>query len=72
MAGPDTGGSAYSGMRDLRGTKWSAKLQAVFGRCLNTEILHDGTAAASSWTPSPGSVSATVTLGTYLAVGFTA
>jgi len=59
-------------MPDLRGAEWSAKLEVLFGRSLNLEVLHDGTAAASSWAPSPGSVSATVTLGTYLAVGFPA
>ncbi len=70
ISAPTPEGSAYVGMPDLRGAKWSAKFQALFGRCVNVEILHDGTAAASSWAPSPGSVSATVTLGTYLAVGF--
>jgi hypothetical protein len=64
--------SAYSEMPDLRTAGWTAKLQALFGRCLSVEILHDGTAAASSWSPPSGSVSATVTLGTYLAVGFPA
>jgi hypothetical protein len=72
MAGPASERSAYSGMPDLGGAEWRAKLQAVFGRRLNVEVLHDGTAAASAWAPSPGSVSATVTLGTYLAVGFPA
>jgi hypothetical protein len=64
--------SAYLALPDLRGLEWRAKFQALFGRRLNVEVLHDGTAAASSWTPSPGSVSATVTLGSYLGVGFPA
>jgi hypothetical protein len=72
LADPAAEGSVYFGMPDLRGAEWSAKLQALFGHCMNVEVLHDGTAAASSWAPSPGSVSATVTLGTYLAVGFPA
>ena len=72
MADPSAGPSVYSEFPDLRGAEWTAKLQALFGNCLNLEILHDGTAAASSWAPSPGSVSATVTLGTYLGVGFPA
>jgi hypothetical protein len=72
MVDPAAGSSAYVGMPDLRGAEWSAKLEALFGRCLKLEVLHDGTAAASSWTPSPGSVSATVTLGSYLGVGFPA
>jgi hypothetical protein len=66
------GRSVFSEMPDLRGAEWAARLRALFGHCLNLEILHDGTAAASSWTPSPGSVSATITLGTYLGVGFPA
>ncbi len=70
MAEPAAERSAYLGMPDLRGAEWSAKLKALFGRSLKLEVLHDGTAAASSWAPSPGSVSATITLGTYLAVGF--
>ena len=64
--------SAYSEMPDLRTAGWNAKLEALFGPCLSVEILHDGTAAASSWAPPSGSVSATLTLGTYLAVGFPA
>jgi hypothetical protein len=72
MADPASQHSAYLGMPDLTGAGWSSKFQDLFGRRLNVEVLHDGTAAASSWTPSPGSVSATVTLGTYLAVGFPA
>lgn len=72
VADPSGSPSVFSEMPDLRGAGWTAKLQALFGNCLNLEILHDGTAAASSWIPSPGSVSATVTLGTYLGVGFPA
>jgi hypothetical protein len=72
MGDPAAQRSAYLGMPDLRGLEWRAKLQALFGRCLNVGILHDGTAAASSWTPSPGAISATVTPGSYLAVGFPA
>ncbi len=64
--------SVFSEMPDLRGAEWTAKLQALFGGCLNLDVLHDGTAAASSWIPPPGSASATVTLGTYLGVGFPA
>jgi hypothetical protein len=72
MAGPGAERSAYSGMRHLRETKWTARSDALFGRRLNVEILHDGTAAASSWDPPPGAASATITLGTYLGVGFPA
>jgi hypothetical protein len=69
---PSGSPSVFSEMPDLRGTEWTAKLQALFGNRLELQILHDGTAAASSWAPSPGCVSATVTLGTYLGVGFPA